>query len=113
MVESELLRPLLIKDRKASRFSRAIAPAVARRVKVVPGAKTDANGKIFVTFTVEESRGLYEADEEKDRKWTDRFTGCVYPATQEIFVKKGDGFAPGALLLGKRAKAADGVCVGG
>ena len=37
----------------------------------------------------------------------DAIGGCVYPARDEVFVKRGDKFFGATLLLGKRTLAAD------
>lgn len=107
IVEKDLLRPLALKESRASRFTRAMLPATARRVQISEGARgTDADGRAFVSFVVEEHRGYEleedDADEAAAAKWKKGFVGCVYPDTKEIFVKKGAGYQPGSLLLGKR-----------
>jgi hypothetical protein len=37
----------------------------------------------------------------------DAIVGCVYPALNEIFIKRGDKFFAAGLLLGKKTPAAD------
>ena len=110
IVEKGLVRPLAQKEAGRNRFSRSYIPPQARRVRVPDGERsTDSRGAAFVAFAVDERSGvpaLRVADD--SRGWRkDAIVGCVYPARDEIFIKRGDKFFAAGLLLGQKTAAAD------
>jgi hypothetical protein len=120
-VKKELIQPLAAKELQRSRFSRARMPATARRVRVLDTAeRQDDKGKTFVTFAIDARHGRYSDLEEglddlpqqapkkeKDDGWRkDAITGCVYLASNEVFIKQGEGFRPAGILMGKKVKTA-------
>jgi hypothetical protein len=113
LVHSELLEPLVAKEVGRGRFSRGRLPAQERRVRLLDEqARTDTRGDAFVTFAVDARHGYRSGDESQWRKAT--ITGCVYPGSSKVFVKKGTQYRPAAFLLGKNLKAAAaGTCEAG
>lgn len=118
-IEKDLVDPLAIKERKASRMTRSRQPAMARRVRILSAEPMkDASGKAFLAFAVDAKYGFDPRDEfpdERERaeeRWQkDAITGCLYPETNELFVNRSGTHYPAGLLLGKKAsKAAEGVC---
>jgi len=110
VVEKQLVKPLADKEAHQSRFSRAYVPPQTRRVRVLDAQRsTDARGAAFVTFAVDERSGAFaRRPDSDDRGWRkDAIVGCVYPGSDEVFVKRGDKFFGASLLLGKRTPAAD------
>ncbi len=110
VVKKTLLTPLAEKESRRSRFSRVIAAPSARRLRITaPVAQVDKKGRPFFTFAVDVRRGFaFEEDEEEAPTWTpDAVSGCVYPATNEVFVKNGEALVSSDLLLGKRVKPAE------
>ena len=105
IIQKTLVAPLRAKEAKQSRFSRARMPPQARRVRVLE-EKTDSAGEKFVTFAIDSSYGFGSevAEDEWEKNTT---TGCVYVAKEEVFVKLGANYRPAAMLLGKKADAAD------
>ena len=115
IVQKELTKPLAAKEEARSRFSRAILPAQARRIRVLDEQlKKDAKGHAFVTFAVDARHGYGVSDDEeaKESAWRkDTIVGCVYADSGEVFVKKGDEFRPASIMLGKKTKpAAKHIC---
>jgi hypothetical protein len=110
VVETQLVKPLAAKEARRNRFSRSYVPPLARRVRMHDGERsTDGRGAEFVAFAVDERSGLsLRRSSDDDRHWRkDAIVGCVYPARDEIFVKRGDKFFAAELLLGKKTDAAD------
>ena len=110
VVEKLLVKPLGEKEARRSRFSRAYIPPQARRVRVLDGQRsTDGRGAEFVAFAVDERSGLSvrRAADDSDRWRKDAIVGCVYPARDEVFIKRGDKFFGAGLLLGQKTGAAD------
>jgi hypothetical protein len=107
VVEKQLVKPLTQKEAKQDRFSRSYIPPQARRVRILDERSTDGRGAAFVAFAVDaRSRLLRKADD--DSGWRkDAIVGCVYPARDEVFIKRGDKFFGAGLLLGQRTAAAD------
>lgn len=126
-VQKSLIKPLAAKEARNSRFSRAYMPPQARRIRVLDEkALTDSKGAAFMSFAVDSKSGFAGLDELDDdaaadadkaakaeKAWRkDVITGCVYPESGEVFVKRGDKFFSGGLLLGKKSSAAaEHVCV--
>jgi len=74
-------------------------------------ASTDGRGAEFVAFAVDEHAGRLPARAADDSHWRkDAIVGCVYPARDEVFIKRGDKFFGAGLLLGQKTAAADAVC---
>ena len=110
LVERRLVRPLGEKEKRRSRFSRAYIPPRARRVRIVDRVRSvDSRGGEFVAFAVDDRSGGFalEAGDRPGRWRRDAIVGCVYPARDEIFIKRGDEFFTPGLLLGKKTAAAD------
>jgi len=110
VVEKQLVKPLAEKEARRNRFSRSYIPPLARRVRVLDGERsTDGRGAEFAAFAVDERSGRFARRSTGDSSgWrNDAIVGCVYPARDEIFVKRGDKFFGVDLLLGKKTVAAD------
>ena len=109
VVDKQLVKPLAQKDAGRSRFSRAYIPPQARRVRVLDREpSTDGRGAAFVAFAVDERSGAFARHAADDSDWRkNAIVGCVYPARDEIFIKRGDKFFAAGLLLGKKTAAAD------
>ncbi len=119
VVQKSLIAPLRAKEEKHSRFSRARLPAQVRRVRMLDSEpKKDSQGSEFLTFAVDAKHGFGELDDDGEVKadaWRkDVITGCVYPESGEVFVKKGEKLFGAGLLLGKKTSAAaEHVCKAG
>jgi hypothetical protein len=112
VVEKQLVKPLADKEAHRSRFSRAYIPPQARRVRVLDRERsTDGRGAEFVAFALDERSGVLAAKvaDDSDRWRKDAIVGCVYPARDEVFIKRGDKFFGAGLLLGQKTAAADDV----
>jgi len=109
VVQEQLVKPLAEKEARRNRFSRSYIPPQARRVRVLDGQRsTDARGAEFVAFAVDERSGSLARLVADDSHWRkDAIVGCVYPARDEIFVKRSDKFFGAGLLMGKKTDAAD------
>ena len=115
VVEKGLLQPLSRKEAGRNHFSRVYIPPRDRRVRVLDRERsTDGRGAEFVAFAVDEGADVYarRADDDSRRWRKDAIVGCVYPARDEIFIKRGDKFFGAGLLLGQKAAATadDTVC---
>ena len=109
VVEKQLVRPLAQKEGGRNRLSRSYIPPRARRVRLLDRERsTDGRGAEFVAFAIDERSGGFAPDDDDSRGWRkDAIVGCVYPARDEIFIKRGDKFFAAGLLLGQRTAAAD------
>jgi len=110
VVQQQLVKRLAEKEANRNRFSRSYIPPQARRVRVLDRERsTDGRGAEFVAFAVDERSGVLSrlAADDADRWRKDAIVGCVYPARDEFFIKRGDKFFGAGLLLGKRTAAAD------
>ncbi len=106
LVSTQLIKPLVAKEEKTSRFSRKMPAPLSRQVRVDDTAKRDAQGRTFVTFSVD---ARHDWDDDEWRK--DVMTGCVYAGEKLVFVKRGADFHPAAAMAGKKTKAAaSGTC---
>jgi hypothetical protein len=114
VVEKQLVKPLVSKEGRGSRFSRAYLPPQARRVRVLDHQlSADGRGGEFVAFAVDERSGSLarRADDDTDSGWRkDAIVGCVYPARDEIFIKRGDRFFGAGLLLGHKTAVDEVAC---
>jgi hypothetical protein len=111
-VEKQLVTPLAQKEAGQNRFSRAYIPPQARRVRILDRVlATDGRGAQFVAFAVDEHSGMLSprAADDATRWRKDAIVGCVYPALNEVFIKRGDKFFGAALLLGRKTPAAEDV----
>jgi len=69
-------------------------------------ARRDLRGAEFFAFSIDERRGIQKVVAQ------DAITGCVYPGSGDVFVKRGDSHYPVGLLLGQTSKKAEAhVCV--
>jgi hypothetical protein len=110
VVEKQLVKPLARKEAHQNRFSRVYIPPQARRVRVVDRQpSTDSRGAQFVAFAVDERSALAVPLAHGDAvRWReDAIVGCVYPARDEVFIRRGDKFFAAGLLLGQRTPAPD------
>lgn len=105
LVTAKLIEPLAAKDSHRSKFSRARLPPTARRVRVLDEApQHDSEGNAFYSFAVDQRHGWSNDDH---AKWsTASLTGCVYPDSSEVFIKRGKSFHPAIAATGKKTKAA-------
>jgi len=105
VVQVKLLDPLQKKEASRSHFSRAAMPPMARRVRILDSAvQRDMKGRSFVQFAIDESRGLVLVNEKQgnDANWLkDVITGCVYPETGEVLIKRGEVYYASSILLGQ------------
>lgn len=107
LVNQQLIGPLVAKERKQSKFSRARLPPAERRVRVVEAEpQRDSAGDVFYTFVIDTRYGwVDDSDDEAD--WEkNAMTGCVYPGRGQVFIKRGKAFHPAAAAVGKKTKAA-------
>jgi hypothetical protein len=104
-VEEGLVKPL---EAQRDRIpSRAMPPPRQRRVRVTQATLTnDKEGRGFVPFAIDIKYG-------GDEWQKDDIVGCVYRASGDLYVKKGDAYRPAAFLLGKNVKPVAGVCEAG
>lgn len=110
VVETKLVKPLADKEARRNRFSRAYIPPQDRRVRVLDHEQsTDSRGAEFVAFAIDEhSGGFARKAADASRLWRkDTIVGCVYPARDEVFIKRGDKFFGAGLLLGRKTAAGD------
>ena len=97
LIQHNLLAPLAAREKGRSRYSRAGPPAVERRLRMLDETPiADAKGARFQTFTVDARYGLGKGTWDKGE-----ITGCVYPASGEVYVKVGNGYRGAGVLLGK------------
>lgn len=114
-IQEQLIEPLQKKEAKRPRFSRAAPPPSARRIRILETTpETDAKGRPFLAFAIDESRSAVAKldPDSADADWRkDAITGCLYPNSKEIWVKLGETYYASNVLLGSSATAtADGVC---
>jgi hypothetical protein len=102
-VETGLVKPLA--QQEGSRFSRARPPPRERRVRITSATATaDKDGRSFVPFAIDVRFGS---------EWRENdVVGCVYTASGDLFVKRGDAYRPAAFLLGKNVEPVAGACEG-
>lgn len=100
-MEERLLKPLA--ELEGNRFSRVRPPPRERRVRVLGTTPSrDKSGRPFLAFAVDVRFGS---------EWHENdIVGCAYPASGDLFVKRGDAYRPAAFLLGKDAAPVAGVC---
>ncbi|MCC7345626.1 MAG: hypothetical protein IT573_11860 [Deltaproteobacteria bacterium] len=118
LVETELVAPLQKKEAKRPVFSRAPKPPSARRVRILDQARhTDAQGRTFLPFEVDETRSFLR-EEERDvpeEAWHQAaIVGCVYPDSGKVLVKLGETYYPASVLWGSQSEQAPAeACRGG
>lgn len=102
-VKAAVLQPLHAAEEERSMFSRARIAPRERQVRVTQqAASKDAQGRDFFAFFVDVRFG---------KSWREGdIVGCVYTATGDVFVKRGEAWRPAEFLVGKRAKPVSGVC---
>ncbi|MGE0550320.1 MAG: hypothetical protein AB7O24_03640 [Kofleriaceae bacterium] len=105
IVKEKLVQPLVAKERKQSKFSRARLPPQERRIRVVDAQpQLDSTGAAFFAFAIDAKHGW--AEDDSAESWQRAaITGCVYPASGEVFIKRGKAFHPAEAALGKKTKA--------
>ena len=104
MILTKLLEPLEKKEANRSRFSRAAMPPQARRIRILDEApRTDAQGRSFVAFAIDETRfGAPAGEEIPESSWfKDAIKGCVYPQIGEVLIQRGETYYASAMLLGE------------
>jgi hypothetical protein len=110
VLQANLLEPLKNKEDKRSRFSRAVLPPQARRIRILDNTlRTDGRGQPFVSFSIDESRGFSGSGDKDlaDAHWLqDAITGCVYPQTGKILVRRGTVYYSSSILLGQQTPIA-------
>lgn len=101
-LQSKLLNPLQKKEGTRSRFSRAALPPRARRIRILDNsARIDATGQTFVAFAIDESHGPMGGKEVAEDAWLkNTITGCVYPKTGEVMVKRGEAYYAASVIMG-------------
>jgi hypothetical protein len=113
VLEAKLLEPLQKKEASRSHFSRAALPPQTRRIRILNNApQTDAKGHSFVPFAIDQSHAYGGDKEIPEANWfKDVITGCVYPDTGDVMVRRGEAYYPSSILLGSAAPLASGdVC---
>jgi hypothetical protein len=114
VVEKQLVEPLADRETRNVRFSRVYIPPMARRVRFEAKEQTtDGRGAEFMAFSIDERAAVLgrRAADESEHWRKDVIVGCVYPARDEVFIKRGDKFFGASLLLGKKtAVAEDAIC---
>lgn len=110
VLETKLLEPLQKKEETRSRYSRAVLPPHARRIRILDKvAVTDSQGRAYLAFAIDESRGFRAAGDKdtSEADWLkDTITGCVYPETGAVLVKRATVYYPASMLLGVRTSPA-------
>ena len=68
--------------------------------------RRDVRGSEFFAFSIDERHGW------EDVLTKNTLTGCVYPSSGDVFIKRGDSHYPAGMLLGQTSKKAEAhVCV--
>jgi hypothetical protein len=94
-VQRAFLAPLERRNAERSQFSRAAMPPTATRVRVLIEPQRDPQGAEFVSFAVDTQRFASE--------WSPaEYTGCVYTASNAVYVKRGDRFRPAARYFAQK-----------
>jgi hypothetical protein len=105
VVQAKFLDPLQKMESNRSRFSRAVLPPQARRVRILDNTpQADREGRLFLSFAVDESRSFgIEKDKgvAEDQWFKNAITGCVYPQTGDVLVKLGEAYYASSVLLGR------------
>jgi len=114
IVNKALLRPLRERDARSSMMSRARVAPMERRARMTDAApRLDGKGDAFFAFAFDERHGRFDDVDAVDGRWQkDTFVGCVYPATEKLYIKRGDRYVPASTMLGKKpVKVPDHTCV--
>jgi hypothetical protein len=110
VLQTKLLEPLQKKEADRSRFSRAAQPPHARRIRILDDApRADRTGRSYLAFAVDESRafGIIEDKDNAESNWfQNAITGCVYPETGDVLVKRGEVYFASSVLLGRSVPTA-------
>jgi hypothetical protein len=107
LVREQLVAPLTRVREKRKAFSRAAPVARQMRVRILDEApNTDARGKQFLRFAIDERLAWVEDD-----GWTEgTLQGCAYPEEGKVYVRQGEAYVPSRGALGKPAKADPHAC---
>ena len=102
LVQAKLLEPLEKKDADRSRFSRAPLPPQTRRIRILEKApQSDAKGRSFIPFAIDESHYLGSNAEIPEESWLkNAITGCVYLGSGDVMVQRGEVYYASSVLLG-------------
>lgn len=102
-LQTRLLEPLQKKEEDRSRFSRAVLPPQARRIRILDNTpQTDGRGRLFIQFAIDESRAIVVKKESTEAGWLrDAIMGCVYPETGDVMVRRGEVYYASSVLLGR------------
>jgi hypothetical protein len=102
VLQAKLLEPLQKKEEDRSRFSRAVSPPQARRIRILDDTPhTDREGRPFLPFAIDETRS-FGVKEGPEADWfKNAITGCVYPETGEVMVRLGEVYYASSVLLGR------------
>lgn len=114
IVNKALLRPLRERDGRSTMMSRARVSPMERRARMTDTApRLDDKGDAFFAFAFDERHGRFDDVDAVDGRWQkDTIVGCVYPATEKLYIKRGDRYVPASTLLGKKpVKVPDHACV--
>jgi hypothetical protein len=107
-LQAKLLEPLEKKEKSRSRFSRAVLPPRARRIRILDNsAQIDAKGQLFVQYAIDENRTTAVDKEGTEAAWLkDTLKGCVYPESGDVMVKRGEVYYASSVLLGAQTPIA-------
>jgi hypothetical protein len=108
LIDKQLVVPLMKREGKRSKFSRAALPPVARRVRVQESLLTDVHGNQFVRFSIDQR---YLGSEPAEQWQKDRIVGCVYPEQRKIFVEYDGAYLPARIMLGQDVQAQPDACI--
>ncbi|HSA59594.1 MAG TPA: hypothetical protein VLJ37_07915 [bacterium] len=105
VIRAKLVEPLQKKEEGRSRFSRAVSAPHARRIRILDDTPhTDRVGRRFLPFAIDERRafGAEGGEDGTGSDWLkDALTGCVYPESGEVMVRRGDVYYASSVLLGR------------
>ncbi|MBL7685658.1 MAG: hypothetical protein JNK65_06465 [Deltaproteobacteria bacterium] len=112
ILEKKLLDPLRKKESERSKFSRALLPPTGRKIRIENNTpQTDPQGHSFISFSIDENRGYAVNPQKSDHQWLkNAIVGCMYPASGEVMVKRGNVFYPASILWGAQVTTASLVC---
>lgn len=102
LIEAKLLEPLEKKEAERSRFSRAALPPQTRRIRILEKVpQSDAKGRAFLPFAIDETHSLGSGAEVPEGSWSkNTITGCVYLGSEDVMVRRGEVYYASSVLLG-------------
>ena len=110
LVQEKVVWPLEAEYAATSQFGRGrLPPRNVRARMLAAAARGDAAGGAFVPFAIDECRGALKTrkgDGDACEWHRDTLTGCVYPKSGAVFVRRGEETFPAALVHGVKVKAA-------